>query len=53
MFLDGYQSERRMTAAEASWWDALVFWYSLMLTPAGDGPTGWGQAALDQLGELS
>jgi homoserine kinase type II len=52
-FLDGYQSERRMTAAEATWWDALVLWYSLVLTPAGEDPTGWGQAALDQLRELS
>ena len=48
-FLDGYQSERRMTAAEATWWDALVLWYSLVLTPAGEDPTGWGQVALDQL----
>lgn len=52
-FLDGYQSERRMTAVEATWWDALVLWYSLVLTPAGEDPTGWGQAALDQLRELS
>lgn len=52
-FLDGYQSERRMTAAEATWWDPLVLWYSLVLTPAGEDPTGWCQAALDQLRELS
>lgn len=42
-----------MTAAEATWWDALVLWYSLVLTPAREDPTGWGQAALDQLRELS
>ncbi len=51
-FLDGYQSRRRLTTAEASWWDALVLWYSLVLIPAGDDPTGWGQAALSQLRAL-
>lgn len=51
-FLDGYQSKRRLTPAEASWWDALVLWYSLLLIPSGQDPTGWGQAALGQLREL-
>lgn len=51
-FLDGYQSKRRLTPAEASWWDALVLWYSLVLIPSNQDPTGWGQAALNQLREL-
>lgn len=51
-FLDGYQSKRRLTPAEASWWDALVLWYSLLLIPSGQDPTGWGQEALRQLREL-
>lgn len=50
-FLEGYQSERRLTPAEASWWDALVLWHSLVLIPSGQDPTGWGQAALGLLGE--
>jgi homoserine kinase type II len=48
-FLDGYQSERQLTAAEVHWWDVLVLWYSLLLVPAGDDPTGWGSEALSQL----
>jgi homoserine kinase type II len=51
-FLDGYQSKRRLTLAETSWWDALVLWYSLLLVPSGQDPTGWGQAALSQLRKL-
>jgi homoserine kinase type II len=51
-FLGGYESKRRLTPAEASWWDALVLWYSLLLIPSGQDPTGWGQAALSQLREL-
>lgn len=51
-FLDGYQSKRRLTSAEASWWDALVLWCSLLLIPSGQDPTAWGQAALSQLREL-
>lgn len=50
-FLAGYQSMRRLTPAEASWWDALVLWYSLLLVPSGQDPTGWGQSALSQLRE--
>lgn len=48
-FLGGYRSVRRLSGAEASWWDALVLWYSLLLVPAGDDPTGWGRAAVGQL----
>jgi homoserine kinase type II len=48
-FLDGYQSERQLTPAEVHWWDVLVLWYSLLLVPTGDDPTGWGSEALSQL----
>ena len=48
-FLDGYQSSRQLTPAEASWWDALVLWSSLVLVLAGEDPTGWGHAAVSQL----
>lgn len=51
-FLAGYQSERRLTPTETSWWDPLVLWYSLVMRPAGDDPTGWGSAALSHLREL-
>lgn len=51
-FLDGYQSERQLPAAEARWWDVLVLWYSLLLVPAGDDPTGWGSEALSQLAKV-
>jgi homoserine kinase type II len=46
MFLSGYQSVRRLTPVEASWWDALVLWYALALVPPGDDPTGWRPSAL-------
>jgi homoserine kinase type II len=48
-FLDGYQSELQLTPAEVHWWDVLVHWYSLLLVPAGDDPTGWGSETLSQL----
>ena len=32
-FREGYESVRRLTAVEASWWDILVLWYSLVLLP--------------------
>lgn len=48
-FLAGYQSEQGLTSAEASWWDPLVLWYSLTVTPAGPDPTGWGRAAMSQV----
>jgi homoserine kinase type II len=51
-FLAGYQSVRRLTSAEASWWDVLVLWYSLAFVPPGDDPTGWGPSALSQLAAL-
>jgi homoserine kinase type II len=48
-FLDGYQSESQLNSAEVYWWDVLVLWYSLLLVPAGNDPTGWGSEALSQL----
>jgi homoserine kinase type II len=53
MFLSGYQSVRRLTPYEASWWDVLVLWYALALVPPGDDPTGWGPSALSHLEELA
>nr|WP_279671475.1 phosphotransferase [Flexivirga meconopsidis] len=41
----GYESQHPLTPAEASWWEPLVLWYSLLLVPAGDDPTGWAAAA--------
>jgi homoserine kinase type II len=51
-FLDGYESERRLTPLEARWWDVLVLWYSLAMIPPGDDPTGWESAALSYLRDL-
>lgn len=42
---EGYESVRPLSAAEASWWDALVLSCSLQMVPPGDDPTGWGEAA--------
>jgi len=53
MFLSGYQSVRRLTPYEASWWDVLVLWYALALVPPGDDPTGWGPSALSHLADLA
>lgn len=50
--LDGYQSEHRLTATEAHWWDILVLFYSLTMIPSGDDPTGWRHAALTHLRKL-
>lgn len=48
-FLAGYESERRLSPVEARWWGPLVLWWSSMLIPAGDDPTGWRDAAMSQL----
>ncbi len=53
MFLSGYQSVRRLTPYEASWWDVLVLWHALALVPPGDDPTGWGPSALSHLAALA
>jgi homoserine kinase type II len=53
MFLSGYQSVRRLTPCEATWWEVLVLWYALALVPPGDDPTGWGPSALSHLAELA
>lgn len=50
--LDGYQSVRELTTAEARWWAILVLWYSVMMIPAGEDPTGWESAALTMLREV-
>ena len=51
--LDGYESERPLTPAEAGWWNLLVLWFSLLLVPPGEDPTGWGSAARDLLAGLA
>lgn len=53
MFLAGYKCVRPLTPTEADWWDTLVLWYSLILVPPGEDPTGWGSAALRHLGDLA
>lgn len=51
-FLDGYRSQRRLSATEVAWWDTLVLWSTLAMVPTGDDPTGWGPAALRHLARL-
>ncbi|MEV0717886.1 phosphotransferase [Asanoa sp. NPDC050611] len=48
-FLEGYQSVRPLTPAEAGWLNILVLWQAMAMVPAGDDPTGWGASALSQL----
>jgi len=50
--LDGYESERPLTAVEAGWWDILVLWFSFLLVPAEEDPTGWGSAAFALLARM-
>lgn len=45
-------SQRRITAAEATWWDVLMLWYFLLPTPAGEAPTH-GQSGTGPSGQLS
>lgn len=52
-FLSGYQSVRRLTPIEASWWDVVVLWQALALVPRGDDPTGWGPSAFDLVAALN
>jgi homoserine kinase type II len=40
--LDGYESERPLTSAEAGWWNLLVLWFSLLLVPSGGRPDRMG-----------
>ena len=47
--LEGYESHRQLTPAEASWWRPLLLWYSLMMAPVAGDPAGWIESALDQL----
>ena len=51
--LDGYESERPLTATEADWWNLLVVWFSLLLVPPGQDPTGWGPAAHGLLARMA
>ena len=44
-FLDGYESARSLTPAEAGWWNLLVLWFSSLLVPPEEDPTAWGPAA--------
>jgi homoserine kinase type II len=44
-FRAGYESVRRLTAAEAAWFDILRLWHTLAFVPPGDDPTGWGPSA--------
>ena len=51
-FLTGYEDVRPLSPTERDWWDVLTLWYSLLLIPAGDDPTGWRAAAYDQLSSV-
>lgn len=46
---EGYESVRPLTGAEQRWWNPLVLWFTLLMVPAGDDPTGWGRSALGLL----
>jgi homoserine kinase type II len=48
-FLNGYQSARPLSPAEAGWLNILVLWQAMAMVPPGDDPTGWGPSALSQL----
>ncbi len=50
---EGYESERPLTTAEAGWWNLLVLWFSFLLVPPGEDPTGWGPAARALLPEMT
>ncbi|WP_228507274.1 phosphotransferase enzyme family protein [Plantibacter sp. VKM Ac-2880] len=50
---EGYESERPLTRAEADWWNLLVLWFSFLLVPPGEDPTGWGPAARALLPEMT
>lgn len=49
--VDGYQSVRKLTPVEAEWLPLLVLWYSVLMIPAGEDPTGWESEALAMLHE--
>ncbi|MDO9441796.1 MAG: phosphotransferase [Beijerinckiaceae bacterium] len=51
--LEGYESERPLTPAEAGWWNLLVLWFSWLLVPPGDDPTGWRPAAEGLLARIA
>jgi homoserine kinase type II len=53
VFLSGYESVRRLTPFDASWWEVLVLWYTLALVPPGDDPAGWAPSALSHLAQLA
>lgn len=47
-FKDGYEDVRALSEDESRWWPLLTLWWSLLMVPAGDDPTGWG-AATDEM----
>jgi homoserine kinase type II len=47
--LEGYESHRRLTPAEASWWRPLLLWCSLTMAPVAGDPARWVSSGLDQL----
>lgn len=51
-FRDGYEGVRPLTEDESKWWPLLTLWWSLLMVPAGDDPTGWGAAADDMARRL-
>ncbi|MFC4785106.1 phosphotransferase [Nocardioides sp. MAHUQ-72] len=51
-FLDGYREVRELTWAEAKWWLVLLLWYSVLMIPAGEDPTGWEPAAVRLLHDI-
>ena len=43
--VEGYESVRRLSAAERRWLDVLLLWHAVMAVSSPDDPAGWADAA--------
>ena len=43
--MDGYESVRALSDAEAAWWPVLLLWQSIAAVGAQDPASGWAEAA--------
>jgi homoserine kinase type II len=43
--MDGYESVRALSDAEAAWWPVLLLWQSIAAVGAQDPAAGWAEAA--------
>jgi len=46
VLVEGYESVRRLSAAERSWLDVLLLWNAVVAVPGPDDPAGWARAVL-------